>query len=106
MFLIKIYFTKTNDHEYTNQKDILYFSISHRNNAVFSKAKPPIMGWSSWNNFRININEQMIKEQADALVSSGLYAAGYRYINIDDGYFGGRDEKGNLLTDNKNSHPA
>ncbi len=65
------------------------------------KAKPPIMGWSSWNNFRININEQMIKEQADALVSSGLYAAGYRYINIDDGYFGGRDEKGNLLTDNK-----
>lgn len=70
------------------------------------KAKPPIMGWSSWNNFRININEQMIKEQADALVSSRLYAAGYRYINIDDGYFGGRDEKGNLLTDNKNSHPA
>ena len=59
------------------------------------------MGWSSWNNFRININEQLIKEQADALVSSGLYAAGYRYINVDDGYFGGRDEKGNLITDNK-----
>ncbi|MDE5491535.1 glycoside hydrolase family 27 protein [Elizabethkingia meningoseptica] len=63
------------------------------------KPKPPVMGWSSWNNFRIHINEQLIREQADALVSSGLYAAGYRYINIDDGYFGGRDEKGNLITD-------
>ena len=47
-----------------------------------------------------------LKEQADALVSSGLYTAGYRYINVDDGYFGGRDEKGNLITDNKNSHPV
>ncbi|MCZ4223260.1 glycoside hydrolase family 27 protein [Pedobacter rhodius] len=59
-------------------------------------AKPPIMGWSSWNHFRINIDEKMIKEQADALVSSGMYAAGYRYINIDDGFFGGRDSSGQL----------
>ena len=58
--------------------------------------KPPIMGWSSWNNFRVNINEQLLKEQADAMVSSGLYAAGYRFINIDDGYFGGRDASGKL----------
>ncbi|CAM3762366.1 glycoside hydrolase family 27 protein [Elizabethkingia occulta] len=65
------------------------------------KVKPPVMGWSSWNNYRININEKLIKEQADAMVSSGLYEAGYRYINIDDGYFGGRDEKGNLIIDNK-----
>ena len=62
MFLIKIYFLlKTNEHEYTNQKTVLYFSFSHRNNVVFSKAKPPIMDGDSWNNFRININEQMIK---------------------------------------------
>ena len=55
-----------------------------------SKAqKTPIMGWSSWNNFRINISEKMIREQADAMIASGLYDAGYRYINIDDGYFGG-----------------
>ncbi|KAF5305026.1 hypothetical protein FQR65_LT18791 [Abscondita terminalis] len=44
---------------------------------------------------------EMNSGYADALVSSGLYAAGYRYINVDDGYFGGRDEKGNLITDNK-----
>ena len=61
----------------------------------------PIMGWSSWNHFHINIDEKMIREQADAMISSGMYKAGYRFINIDDGYFGGRDADGNLLTDTK-----
>ena len=55
------------------------------------------MGWSSWNNFRVNINEQLIREQADAMVSSGMVKVGYRYVNIDDGYFGGRDAQGNLF---------
>jgi alpha-galactosidase len=63
------------------------------------EVKPPIMGWSSWNNFRVNIDEKMIREQADAMISSGLYEAGYRYVNIDDGYFGGRDASGNLYPD-------
>lgn len=47
----------------------------------------------------------MIQEQADALVSSGMYAAGYRFINIDDGYFGGRDENGKLFP-NKQKFPS
>ncbi len=68
---------------------------------VSAQAKPPIMGWSSWNHFRIHIDEKMIREQADAMVSSGLYNAGYRFVNIDDGYFKGRDGNGNLLTDDK-----
>jgi alpha-galactosidase len=63
------------------------------------KGKTPIMGWSSWNNFRVNINEPLIREQADAMVSSGMVKAGYRYVNIDDGYFGGRDAHGNLFAD-------
>lgn len=63
--------------------------------------RPPIMGWSSWNHFRIHINEQLIRGQADAMVASGLYDAGYRFINIDDGYFGGRDSAGKLLADSK-----
>ena len=63
------------------------------------KKKTPIMGWSSWNHFRIHINEQLIREQADALVSSGMKKAGYSYINIDDGYFGGRDASGKLFAD-------
>lgn len=61
--------------------------------------KAPIMGWSSWNNFRVNIDEQVIRQQADAMITTRLYDAGYRYINIDDGYFGGRDSTGKLFVD-------
>ena len=57
----------------------------------------PLMGWSSWNAFGFQISDQIIRQQADAMVASGLKDAGYNYINIDDGYFGGRDEDGNLL---------
>ncbi len=69
------------------------------------KRNPPIMGWSSWNHFRVNINEQLIKEQADAMISSGLYDAGYRFVNIDDGYFGGRDADGKIFS-NKIKFPS
>ena len=65
------------------------------------RPKVPIMGWSSWNNYRINIHENLIKNQADAMVSSGMKNAGYQFINIDDGFFGGRDANGHLL-----SHPT
>ena len=51
----------------------------------------PTMGWSSWNTFELNISESIIKGQAAAMVSKGLFDAGYDHINIDDGYFGGRD---------------
>ncbi|WP_017257144.1 glycoside hydrolase family 27 protein [Pedobacter arcticus] len=62
-------------------------------------AKAPIMGWSSWNNYRIHINEDIIKRQADAMISSGMYKAGYRFVNIDDGFFGGRDSTGKIFAD-------
>lgn len=58
----------------------------------------PTMGWSSWNTYHVNINDSLIKRQADALVALGLDKAGYIYVNIDDGYFGGRDSEGKLLT--------
>ena len=51
----------------------------------------PTMGWSSWNTFALNIDETTIKGQADAMVSKGLSSVGFNHINIDDGYFGGRD---------------
>lgn len=51
----------------------------------------PTMGWSSWNTYRVDINDSLICRQSDALVRSGLKDAGYDHINIDDGFFGGRD---------------
>lgn len=59
--------------------------------------KTPVMGWASWNCFRTNIDEDKIKRQAETIVSTGLAQCGYEYINIDDGFFGGRDEKGKIL---------
>lgn len=55
------------------------------------------MGWSSWNTFGFQISENIIKSQAKAMVDKGLDTIGYKYINIDDGYFGGRDKNGKLL---------
>lgn len=64
---------------------------------VEDNIEAPIMGWASWNNYRVNIDEDIIKSQADAMVTSGLKDVGYSYVNIDDGFFGGRDKDGNLL---------
>ncbi|THU73391.1 hypothetical protein C4D60_Mb04t22350 [Musa balbisiana] len=44
--------------------------------------RTPPMGWNSWNHFHCNINEQLIRETADALVHTGLAGLGYRYVNI------------------------
>lgn len=58
----------------------------------------PTMGWSSWNTYRVNISDSLIMHQADELVRLGLDTAGYRFVNIDDGFFGGRDgDTGRLL---------
>ncbi len=58
----------------------------------------PTMGWSSWNTYRVHISDSLIMSQADAMVATGLKDAGYNHINIDDGYFGGRDAaSGRLL---------
>ncbi|MBR1667950.1 MAG: alpha-galactosidase [Bacteroidaceae bacterium] len=58
----------------------------------------PTMGWSSWNTYGVNISESLIRQQANAMVTKGLQKVGYDHINIDDGYFGGRDkETGQLL---------
>lgn len=60
-------------------------------------AKLPPMGWNSWNTFAKDINENLFKETADVIISSGLAAAGYVYINIDDGWSG--EEANEALAD-------
>ena len=59
--------------------------------------QPPIMGWSSWNTYGFQINDSLVRTQADAMVNLGFFDKGYKYINIDDGFFGGRDKEGKLL---------
>ena len=47
-------------------------------------ARTPPMGFNDWNAFGCGVSEQLIKDTADLFVSSGLKAAGYQYVNIDD----------------------
>lgn len=62
-------------------------------------ALTPPMGWNSWNKFSCNVDEKLIKEIADAMVSSGMKDAGYTYINIDDCWHGDRDSLGFIHPD-------
>lgn len=63
-------------------------------------AKTPPMGWNSWNKFGCNINADLIKSTADAMVKSGMKDAGYQYINIDDCWMASsRDAQGKLQAD-------
>ena len=62
-------------------------------------AKTPPMGWNSWNWFACNVSEKLIKETADAMVSTGLKDAGFEYVVIDDCWLIGRDAEGNMIPD-------
>jgi len=62
-------------------------------------ALTPPMGWNSWNKFACNVSEDLIKSMADAMVSSGMKAAGYEYIVIDDCWQVRRDANGNIVAD-------
>lgn len=63
-------------------------------------AMTPPMGWNSWNTFQTNINENLVKQTADIMVSTGMKDAGYTYIVLDDGWMAHeRDAEGNLVPD-------
>ena len=57
-------------------------------------AETPQMGWNSWNKFGQHISEELIRQQADAMVAEGLVDAGYIYLNMDDCWHGERDADG------------
>ncbi|MBO4463540.1 MAG: alpha-galactosidase [Prevotella sp.] len=79
----------------------LFFLLALVLTTTASAQRTPTMGWSSWNTFALNINEQLIRQQADAMHTTGLQEAGYKYVNIDDGYWDGRGEDGHLRLNTK-----
>jgi alpha-galactosidase len=66
-----------------------------------SLASTSPMGWNSWNTFGPSINESVVRETADALVSNGLKDHGYEYVVIDDCWSvkDKRDGNGDLIPD-------
>ena len=59
----------------------------------------PQMGWNTWNKFACNINETLIYDSIDALVSSGLRDLGYNYMNLDDCWQKSRDANKTIVPD-------
>lgn len=65
-------------------------------------ARTPPMGWNSWNSFHCDVSAKLVEETADAMVSSGMKAAGYVYVNIDDCWLlKKRGSRGELVPDPK-----
>jgi alpha-galactosidase len=62
-------------------------------------AATPPMGWNSWNKFGCNISEDIVRQVADAMVSSGMKDAGFQYVIIDDCWQTSRDKDGNIVLD-------
>ncbi|PIN24325.1 Alpha-D-galactosidase (melibiase) [Handroanthus impetiginosus] len=73
-------------------------SVERRNLLANGLGSTPPMGWNSWNHFNCMIDEKIIRETADALISTGLAKLGYEYVNIDDCWAEiSRDDKGSLV---------
>jgi alpha-galactosidase len=66
----------------------------------------PPLGWNSWHAFGPTVSEADIRRAADLLVASGLADLGWVYVNIDDGWQGGRDSHGRLHPNEKFGDPA
>jgi alpha-galactosidase len=62
-------------------------------------ALTPPMGWNSWNKFGCDVSEKLIREMADAIVTSGMKDAGYQFVNIDDCWQVSRDANGTIVAD-------
>lgn len=68
------------------KKALAYTQVHLQNTEKYNNgvALTPPMGWSSWNTFRNTIDENLIKDIADAMKKTGLLEAGYNYVNLDD----------------------
>jgi len=64
------------------------------------------MGWNSWNKFGCDIDEQLIRDIADAMVSTGMRDAGYIYLNIDDCWMASQRDANGRLQVNSERFPS
>jgi alpha-galactosidase len=75
------------------------FSVASEPAKATTLAQTPPMGWNSWNKFACDVSEKLIKETAEAMVSSGMQAAGFKFVNIDDCWQVSRDAQGTIVAD-------
>ncbi|KAH3756401.1 alpha galactosidase [Pelomyxa schiedti] len=59
----------------------------------------PQMGFNTWNHFGCDINERLIYKTLDSMISTGLFDAGYNYVNLDDCWQRARHSNGTIIPD-------
>jgi len=64
-------------------------------------AQTPPMGWNSWNVWGTSVTANKVRAAADAFITTHLADFGYSYVNIDDAWEGGRNEDGEIKTNEK-----
>lgn len=76
-------------------------SQDHRPNGARMSAFPlPPMGWGSWNSFSNTIDFQIVSARGRAMISTGMSAAGSKYMLIDEGWWlGARGTDGGIIVD-------
>lgn len=70
-----------------------------------SFGKLPVMGYNTWYQFGAGATESAVLQQAGFLVSSGLAAAGYDTVNLDDGWVASSRSSSGSLTPNTARFP-
>eukprot|EP01064_Diplonema_japonicum_P004283 TRINITY_DN1279_c0_g2_i1.p1 TRINITY_DN1279_c0_g2~~TRINITY_DN1279_c0_g2_i1.p1 ORF type:complete len:890 (+),score=242.98 TRINITY_DN1279_c0_g2_i1:48-2672(+) len=70
-----------------------------RRNVKGGMIQSPPMGFNSWNFYHCNIDEVTVKAVIDVMVSNGMQAAGYEYVNIDDCWQVARMPNGTIIPD-------
>ncbi|CAL9369347.1 hypothetical protein SUDANB1_00830 [Streptomyces sp. enrichment culture] len=71
-----------------------------------SPALTPPLGWNSWNSFGCGITEAQVRQAADAMVSTGMKAAGYQYVVVDDCWFDPQRHAAGNLQANPTKFPS
>ena len=68
----------------------------------------PALGWSSWyaSPSGSGVTEKFIKAATTALVSSGLAAKGYVYVNVDEGWLKGRHDSNHSIYEDREKFPS
>ena len=75
----------------------LLFAIIHDGAADWVARTPP-MGYNTWNHYGCSVDAQILTSTASALVSTGLAAKGYEYVNSDDCWMlANRTAEGNMI---------
>jgi alpha-galactosidase len=64
-------------------------------------ALTPPLGWNSWNCWAGAVSDEKVRISADAMVSSGLAAHGFQFINIDDCWEDKRAADGEIQSNRK-----